>query len=243
MRAILIFFCLCSPALAIVPPEYDDPIDPWQSAIEFGWMYDRSNKTTNTLNSLLEIDYDAEQAFSGRAVYNFDYASDDGQAYTRKGRLQLQGDYSLSKSSYLFIRTDLKKYKYATFARENTYTSGYGHEFIDKRWQKFSLEFGPGYRSAYPQKNLPDQSNKEEGIIRNVLKYQQFFNNSMRFYIDTSLEIGLKNTVSIVEAKLENKIMHDLSLVFNVSNTHTKNVPDGGVHNEISNKVNIRYLF
>ncbi|MCE0557130.1 MULTISPECIES: DUF481 domain-containing protein [unclassified Motilimonas] len=243
MRALFVLFFCSFSSLAIVPPEYDDPIEPWQSSIEFGWMYDKGNKTTHALNSVLIIDYDADSDLTGHIEYNFDYASDDGVPYTKRGRIQLQGDYALSDEDYIFLRVDLKKHKFASFAKEQTYSSGYGKTFLDENEHKLSLEIGPGYRYSEPQKTLQDQTKKKEGIVRSVIKYQRSFTESIKFYLDTSLETGNKNTISNIDAKLENKILNDLSLVFSFSNTYTKNVPVGAVNNEFTNKINVRYLF
>ncbi len=243
MRALLLVSLCCTAAHAIVPPEYQDPIEPWQSSIEFGWNFDKSNKTTRALNSALIVDYDAEQAFTGHMEYSFDYASDDGEPFTQKSRLQLQGDYGFNNQDYVFARTDLKRHKFASYAKEFTYSAGYGRTFVDRKKQKLSLEIGPGYRYAKPQENATDTLRKEEGIVRSVVKFQHFFTNRLKFYVDASIETGSKNTVTLFDSKLENKILNDLSLVFNFSHSYTKNVPEGAVKEELSNKINIRYLF
>lgn len=243
MRALLLASFCFTTAHAIVPPEYQDPLEPWQSSIEFGWNLDKSNKTTQALNSVLIVDYDADEAFNGHLEYSFDYASDDGEAFIQKSRLQLQGDYAFSKQDYAFVRTDLKRHKFASYAKEFTYTTGYGRTFIDKKRQKLSFEIGPGFRYAKPQENATDTVRKEEAIVRSVLKFQHFFTDRLKFYIDASVETGNKNTVTLFDSKLENKIVNDLSLVFNFSHSYTKHVPDGAVKEELSNKINIRYLF
>ncbi|MCE2570681.1 DUF481 domain-containing protein [Motilimonas eburnea] len=243
MRALLFASLCCTSAHAIVPPEYQDPIEPWQSSIEFGWNYDKSNKTTSALNSVLAIEYDADQALSGFIKYSFDYASSDKEPFTRKSRTQFQADYAFAKKDYAFIRTDLKRHKYASFAKEFTYSTGYGRTFIDQKKQRLSIEVGPGYRYAKPQEDSSDNERIEEGIIRSVMKFRHSFHDKLTFYLDTSLETGQKNTISLIDAKFENKILDDLSLVLNFSHSYTQNVPKDTENHEFSNKVNLRYLF
>lgn len=242
LRYLLILALWPSGALAIVPPEYEDPEEPWTAGIEFGWMYDKGNKTSRSLNTTLEIEYEIKDKYKGYFEYNFDFASDDDVETTKKDRFQLQGDYNFNDENYVFARADIKSDEFGSFAEEKTYSTGYGHIFLDEKKHKLNLEIGPGFRQSKPQQGNFDDPAVDEAIIRSVVKYQRFFTEHLKFYADSSLEIGDKNSISVTNLKLEQKLFGDLFLVFDLQYTYRDKVPTDTVRNEFVNKFNLKYL-
>ncbi len=240
----LLMLGLISPqTLAIVPPEYKESEDPLDGSIEFGFMYDKGNKLTRSINGRLVLKYEKKDHYKGHFEYSAEHSEDDGETTIRKDRLQLQGNYSFNKKHYLFTRADLTSNDFASFKKEQTFSGGYGHKFVDEKKQKFSVEIGPGYRFSQPQPTSEDSENIREAILRGNLKYEQTFAEHLKFYADASNETGEKNSVSTVNIKLENKLFYELFLVLEFEYKNTKNVPIGTVNDEVTSKLNLKYAF
>ena len=102
------------PAQAIVPPDYkDSPDKPWSGRIGFGYHFNKNNKTTTSIDTKAEIDYEGE-TIDHSLIFSTLYTEDDFEPTNNKLRLEFQTDRDLANDHYMFFRADLENNQYGS---------------------------------------------------------------------------------------------------------------------------------
>jgi putative salt-induced outer membrane protein len=217
-------------------------IDRFSGSIEFGFSYEQDNQVTRAINGRLILDYDEPDTYHINSDLDFEFEDEDHQKTTEKLRWQLQSDYNLSPSNFIFARSDISRSRFASYEQEDIFTLGYGNIFFNNKTHKFNIEVGPGYRLAKPNVGKNAVS-VDEFIVRTRLNYERVLSESLQVLVDTTLEAGLENSVYNLSFKAQNRIYQELYLIFNFDFKYNQNVPIDTVNDEISTGLSLLYAF
>ena len=211
-------------------------------AVEFGFNYERDNHRTQSIYTRLILNYKYNDIYSINNDLNIQVESEDDEISTEQYRWQLQGDYFLNTRNILFLRTDLRRSKFASYDQEDVYTMGYGHTLFNTSKHLFKIEMGPGYRMAVPNVG-EDAVSIDEFIVRTRLNYERVISESLQVKMDTVLELGRANNTYSLSFVAQNKVYRELYLNFDVDYKYTQNVPIDTHNKEISTGIKLMYAF
>ncbi|WP_051201967.1 DUF481 domain-containing protein [Ferrimonas senticii] len=245
MRALLCSTLLVSaPALAIVPPNYSEPEEPFAAEVEFGMQYTSGNSDSNSFNSRVKMVYDGDNARHETGLRGY-FASDDESTSAEQYQALYQLDYKLENDRYVFGRSELKWDRFGSYTDQHTFSSGYGWTQYETSSTELTLELGGGYR--YNRANLEEGSDEEpstsEGIFRAAAKFEHQLHEYTTFTADATVESGNVNTVADLKLAYRNHFWADLALKFGVDISYTDNVPDGTKNTDVISTVNLLYSF
>ncbi len=216
--------------------------DRFSGAVEFGFKYEQDNQITQNLRGRLILDYNEVDQYNINSDIEFKSESEDSEETAQKLRWQLQGNYNLDPMNLVFVRSDIKRSKFASYEQEDIFTVGYGHIFFNENNHKFNTEFGPGYKFAEPNAD-EDAVSINEFILRTRLNYERIVSESLQVSLQGVFEVGHSNSVYGVEFKAQNRIYQQLYLIFDVDYKYNQNVPENTENKEVSTGFNIQYAF
>ena len=216
--------------------------DRFTGAVEFGFKYEQDNQITQNLRGRLILDYDEVDQYNINSDIEFKSESEDSEETAQKLRWQLQGNYNLDPMNLVFVRSDIKRSKFASYEQEDIFTVGYGHIFFNENNHKFNTEFGPGYKFAEPNAD-EDAVSINEFILRTRLNYERIVSESLQVSLQGVFEVGHSNSVYGVEFKAQNRIYQQLYLIFDVDYKYNQNVPEDTENKEVSTGFNLQYAF
>ncbi|WP_298442074.1 DUF481 domain-containing protein [uncultured Ferrimonas sp.] len=245
MRALIIpTLLLCTPAWALVPPNYNEPKRKLSSEIELGMQYTSGNSETSNFNSRIKAVYDGDGARHEVGLRGY-FASDDGDSSAEQYQALYQLDYKLPATQYIFGRGEFKWDRFGSFSRQHTLSSGYGRTPYETKDSKLSLEAGLGYRYNYA--NLDDDSlddpSSDEGIFRIASKWRHQLQEYTVVTADASVETGNLNTVAELKLAYRNQFWADLALKFGIDFSYTDDVPEDSKNTDVISTVNLLYSF
>lgn len=231
--------------MALVPPNYTEPEDPFNAEIELGMQYTSGNTDSSNFNSRSKLNYDVSK-YHHETVLKAYFASDSKDTTAEQYAVQYQLDYDLRGSKYIYGRGELNWDRFGSFTQKQSYSFGYGYSPIDRRHTKLSLEVGAGYR--YNKPNTDDsteesQSAKDEGIVRMASKFEQRLHEYTTFNLDGAVESGNRNTIATLKASLRNHLWANLALKIGIDVEYTDKVPESTEQTDIISTVNLLYKF
>ncbi|WP_345332088.1 DUF481 domain-containing protein [Ferrimonas pelagia] len=242
----LLFLMFSLPALALVPPNYKDPVNRFTAELELGMQYNSGNTNSANFNTRSKLIYDGDNAKHEGNLRGF-FASDNNSTTAEQYQLQYQLDYKLEGSHYLYGRTELLIDRFGSYERQNTISGGYGFTPLDKKQTKLSLEGGLGYR--YNRANLSNstdpaqRASEEEAIVRLASKLEHRMQEYTTFNADTTLETGNNNTIANINLSYRNQLWADLALKIGMDIKYTDKVPEGTENTDVISTINLLYTF
>ena len=216
--------------------------DNFSGLTEFGFSYEKDNKTKQGLEGRLMLDYTKKEKYRLNSDFEFEFEDEDDVETKNKSRWQFQADYNLDPISTVFGRADLNNSRHSSYNKEYTFAIGYGHTLIDNKSHFLLAEIGPAYRSAKPNSGKTVVT-VNEALVRLRVQYNYIFTDNLEFKFDSTTEIGNENNIytSIIQA--QNKIYRELYLVFEFEYKYTENVPDDTVNDEYTSGLKLLYAF
>ncbi|GLP95729.1 DUF481 domain-containing protein [Paraferrimonas sedimenticola] len=233
-----------SPAWAIVPPEYQDPSNPFSAEVEMGLQLTTGNTVANSFNGRTKVIYDtlnAKQEGNFRAYF----ASDSEKITAQQYQLQFQSDRKFADGDYLYGRGDLTWDEFGSFTRQYIFSTGYGFDVLQNSRSKLSFEAGPGYRLSLPQvsADVPKPEDEREVIARGAAKFEHKLQEYTTFNADLVSEVGEKNTVTTLDLSYKNLFFKDWALKVGLFIKHNRVVPEGSKNTDTITTVNLLYTF
>nr|QXF14420.1 hypothetical protein BCCFPMHH_00023 [uncultured bacterium] len=219
-----------------------EEVQPFSGAIEFGFNYEQDNQETKGLHGRLLLDYDVVDKYNLNSDLEFEFETEDKVSSTEKYRWQLQADYHLDPSNIVFVRSDLQRSKYASYEREDTFTTGYGRIFFNENNHKLNTEIGPGYKFAQPNAG-EDEVSYNEFIVRTRVNYERVLSETLQFAVEGVVELGKANSIFSTEFRSQKRIYQQLYLVFSLNYKYNQNVPVDTEHDEVSAGFKVMYAF
>jgi len=216
--------------------------DNFSGSVEFGFSYKQDNKVTRAVNGRLILDYEALSEYKINSNFKFEKAGENRQKSIDKYRWELQGDYHLDPNNLVFARSDINRSQFASYEKEDTYTTGYGRILFAEEKHTFNIELGPGYRIVVPNDNATGLA-VDEFIIHTRLNYERVISESLQMVVNTSWGIGRENSIYVVNFTAQNKIYRELYLIFDFEYKYTQNVPVSTLNEEISTSTRLLYAF
>lgn len=216
--------------------------DNFSGLTEFGYNFEKDNKTTRGLEGRLMLDYTKHEAYKINSDFEFEFEDEDDVETTNKSRWQLQSDYNLTPISTVFARADLNTSRYSSYNKEHIYSVGYGRILIDNKSHHLLAEAGPGYRSAEPNSGK-NAVTVHEPIGRLRFQYSFIATKNLELKFDSVTEIGNENNIYTSILQAQNKIYRELYLVFEFEYKYTENVPVDTVNEEYTSGLKLLYAF
>lgn len=214
----------------------------FSGAVEFGFNYEQENEITKSAEGRLILDYNVVEQYNINSDIKFEFEDDEDDETEKEWRWQLQGNYNLDPVNLVFLRSDIQRSQSASYEKEDTYTTGYGHIFFNQNNHKFNTEFGPGYKLAVPNDG-EDEVSINEFIVRTRLNYERIVTESLQVTLEGVFELGHKNSVYEGQFKAQNRIYQELYLIFDINYKYNQNVPDETENDELSTGFNLQYAF
>jgi putative salt-induced outer membrane protein YdiY len=214
----------------------------FSGAVEFGFNYEQDDELTKSAEGRLILDYNVVDQYNINSDIKFEFEDEEDDETENDWRWQLQGNYNLDPVNLVFLRSDIQRSQSDSYAKEDTYTTGYGHIFFNENNHKFNTEFGPGYKIAEPNDG-EDEVSYNEFIVRTKLNYERIVTKNLQVTLASVFEFGHKNSINEVEFKAQNRIYQELYLIFDINYKYTQNVPDDSENDELSTGFNLQYAF
>lgn len=234
----------CSPAaLALVPPDYQEPPSDFTAEIEAGFQLNTGNTESSSFNGRTKLVYDTDSTRQEATIKGY-FAADDEKTTSEKYDLQLQSSYKFY-SGYVFGRGDFTWDKFGSYTRVSTISGGYGFDPISNSSTKLSLEVGPGYRYNLPisTDNIPNPEANKDVILRTAAKFEQKLQEYTSLNADLTSEVGEDNNTLTLDMSYKNTLFQDWAFKIGVNIKYTQVVPEGSKQTDTITTFNLLYTF
>lgn len=230
-------------ALAIVPPDYQEPIEPFNAEIEAGFQLNTGNTEATSFNGRSRLIYKAGKAKQDVTLKAY-FASDSEKTTSEKYDLQFQSNYKIN-GGYIFGRGDFTWDKFGSYTQIITFSSGYGFDAIKNNDTKLSLEIGPGYRYNLPIDNDPvsDPIADTDIIIRTAAKLTQKLQEYTTLNADLTAETGESNNTIALDVGYKNTLFQDWAFKVGFNIKYTEIVPENTKQTDTTTTFNLLYTF
>ncbi|MBV7316179.1 YdiY family protein [Shewanella sp. NIFS-20-20] len=243
-KLLLVLPIFSAPALALVPPDYQEPPSDFTAEIEAGFQLNTGNTESSSFNGRTKLVYDTINAKQIATVKAY-FSSDSNTTTAEKYDFQFQSNYKLN-GGYVFGRGDFTWDKFGSYTEIITISSGYGFDAIKLRNTKLSLEVGPGYRY-----NLPFVADTSQGqaiaerdfILRTAAKFEQKFHEYSSMGADLTAEVGENNNTLALDMGYKNTMFQDWAFKVGVNVKYTEVVPEGTKQTDTITTFNLLYTF
>lgn len=235
-------FCFSFSALALVPPDYQEPPSDFTAEVEAGLQLNTGNTESSSFNGRTQLIYDTKQT-KQEATLKAYFASEKSQTTSEKYELQLQSNYKLTKG-YIYGRGDFTWDQFGSYTQISTISSGYGFNAINSDKTKLSLEVGPGYRFNQPAESVvePNPDAEKEIILRTAAKFSQKLQEYSSLNADLTAEMGENNTLTL-DMNYKNLVFQDWAFKIGVNIKYTEIVPEGSQQIDTITTFNLLYTF
>lgn len=250
-RAISILF-LTFPlsALALVPPDYQEPPSDFTAEIEAGFQLNTGNTESSSFNGRTKLVYDTNKTKQEGTIKAY-FAADDEKTTSEKYDLQIQSSYKLDGDTryfgggYVFGRGDFTLDRYGSYTQISTVSTGYGFDAISDHSTKLSLEVGPGYRYNMPIETEaePDPQANRDIILRTAIKFEQKLQEYTSLNADLTAEAGEDNSTLTLDMNYKNTLFQDWAFKIGVNVKYTDVVPEGTKQTDTITTFNLLYTF
>lgn len=230
-------------ALALVPPNYQEPPGNLSAEIEAGFQLNTGNTESTSFNGRTKLIYDTKKATQEGTIKAY-FASNSEKTLSEKYDLQLQSNYKFD-NDYLFGRGDFSWDQFGSFTRVFTFSSGYGFDAIHNDVTKLRLEIGPGYRYNLPANNddIDHPIEHKEFIIRTAAKYEQKIHEYTSLSADLTTESGESNNIITLEMAYKNTIFQNWAFKIGFNIKYTEIVPENTKQTDTTTMFNLLYTF
>ena len=239
----IFLFSLSFPALALVPPDYQEPPSDFTAEIEAGLQLNTGNTESSSFNGRTQLIYDTQQT-KQEATLKAYFASEKSKTTSEKYELQLQSNYKLTKG-YIFGRGDFTWDQFGSYTQISTISSGYGFNAISSYKTKLSLEIGPGYRYNLPAESvdIPNPDAEKDVILRTAAKFSQKLQEYSSLNADLTAEMGENNNTLTLDMNYKNLVFQDWAFKIGMNIKYTEVVPEGSQQTDTITTFNLLYTF
>lgn len=234
--------CFSFPALALVPPDYQEPPSDFTAEIEAGLQLNTGNTESSSFNGRTQLVYDGVST-KQEATFKAYFASEKTQTTSEKYEVQLQSNYKLDRG-YIFGRGDLTWDQFGSYTQIFTVSSGYGFNAIASRKANLNLEIGPGYRYNLPAQSVefPDPDAEKDIILRTAAKFSLKLQEYTSLNTDVIAEVGENNTLTL-DMSYKNLVFQDWAFKIGMNVKYTEIVPEGSKQTDTVTTFNLLYTF
>lgn len=198
----------------------DTPAVKWEASAELGFIMNRGNTDTDSLNAKLRVE-NIRQKWRHKAEAKVLHASDQGVATAESYEVVGRSEYLLDDNDFLFGSLRYEDDIFAGYDRRTTEVVGYGHQYLKRPDMRLKGEFGAGGRQT---KNTDDTSSSE-GIVRVGLDYKWDITKTSSFTQVVFVEHGNLNTYSESVTEMTVKINASLAMKVGVTVKHNSDPP------------------
>ena len=188
----------------------ETPASQWDGAAELGFIMNRGNTDSDTLNAQLRVE-NTRRKWRHRAEAKVLRISEDDTTTAESYEVSGRSDYLLDDNDYLFGSLRYESDEFAGYDRRTTEVVGYGHQFLKREDMHLKGEFGVGGR----QTEFIDGSDDDESIARIGLDYKWQISKTSSFSEVIYVEHGSNNTytesVTALTAKINNSLAMKVS--------------------------------
>ncbi|MGL4474031.1 MAG: DUF481 domain-containing protein [Shewanella sp.] len=243
-KTLLALGLFSSNALALVPPDYQEPPSDFTAEVEAGFQLNTGNTESASFNGRTKLEYDTVNT-TQTAVFKSYFSSENEVTKSEKYDLQLQSNYKLD-GGYVFGRGDFTWDEFGSYTKIVTVSTGYGFDAVDLRNTKLSLEIGPGYRYNVPF--AVDSSDGEvlaerDYILRTAAKFEQRFHEYSSMAADLTAETGENNNTLTLDMGYKNTMFQDWAFKIGINVKYTERVPEGTKPTDTITTFNLLYTF
>ncbi len=241
--SLLTLTSLATPAMALVPPDYQEPPSDFKAEVETGFQLNTGNTESTSFNGRTKLVYDTSNARQEGTLKAY-FASDSEKTTSEKYDLQLQSNYKLN-GGYVYGRGDFTWDQFGSYTEIFTVSSGYGFDAISDDDTKLSLEVGPGYRYNLPQENdeQPDPIAEKDLILRLAAKFEQRIHEYTSLTADITTEVGDNNNTVSLDMSYKNTIFLNWAFKVGFNIKYTEIVPVGTKQTDTISTFNLLYTF
>lgn len=210
----------------------------WDGAAELGFIMNRGNTETESLNAKLRIE-NSRPKWRHRAELKVLQASEHDTTTAESYELAGRSEYLLDKNDYLFGSLRYQDDRFAGYDRRTTEVLGYGHQFLKRSDMHLKGEFGVGGR----QTKYTDGTTDEEGIVRIGLDYKWNISKTSSFGEVVYVEHGDNNTYTESVTELTAKINNSLAMKVGYTVKHNSDPQPGFKKTDTQTTVTLVYDF
>ncbi len=207
-------------------------LSPWKNQVEFGYQASQGNDNSQALNSSIESSYTSgSHRHTGNIEYYF--SEDEGQVKKDQFILNLQSDYKISRSYYLYANFSGLHSKYSAYFDDYALSAGFGYQFSNSEKLLLELELGPGFRYQNPNIDeindddliLPEEVN--EPVFRTNINTAWKTTKNLVLAGEITVLSGHSNTSVDSEISATNNITEDIALKISQTRMYLNRVPSG----------------
>ncbi|MGS0680436.1 DUF481 domain-containing protein [Shewanella sp. 125m-7] len=230
-------------AIALVPPDYQEPPSDLTAEIEAGFQLNTGNTESSSFNGRTKLVYDTNTTRQEGTVKAY-FAADDEKTTAEKYDLQLQSNYKVN-GGYFFGRGDFTWDQFGSYTRIATVSGGYGFDTISTSKTKLSLEIGPGYRYNLPiaTDDAPNPEASKDIILRTAAKFEMKLQEYTSLNADLIAETGEDNNTLTLDLGYKNTLFQDWAFKIGVNVKYTQVVPEGSKQTDTITVFNLLYTF
>ncbi|MGI2260521.1 DUF481 domain-containing protein [Shewanella sp. GXUN23E] len=234
---------VATPAMALVPPDYQEPPSDFKAEVETGFQLNTGNTESTSFNGRTKLVYDTSNARQEGTLKAY-FASDSEKTTAEKYDLQLQSNYKLN-GSYIYGRGDFTWDQFGSYTEIFTVSSGYGFDAIKDSDTRLSLEVGPGYRYNLPQEESEQTSAiaEKDLILRLAAKFEQRIHEYTSLTADVTSEVGENNNTLSLDMAYKNTIFLNWAFKVGFNIKYTEVVPLGSKQTDTVSTFNLLYTF
>jgi putative salt-induced outer membrane protein len=227
--------------------------DGWSGTGELGLAVARGNAESENLNGKLNFlneDGQWKHRFflaalraKGQVTGDFD---GDGIPETRsqltanRYELGASSAYKFSQRASWVASLRYENDDFAAYAWQQTFSIGFGYQFIDSERTQLSTEIGPGLRRA---KDAASGRTESDGIVRGVLDFKHSLTDNTSLVNAFLLEAGDDNTFAQNDLGLMVSMNSRLALKLGLQARHNTEVAPGRKKTDTLSTVNLVYNF
>ncbi|WP_394147630.1 YdiY family protein [Shewanella atlantica] len=245
-----LFLTLPMSALALVPPDYQEPPSDFTAEVEAGFQLNTGNTDSTSFNGRTKLVYDTKKMKQEGTVKAY-FAADDEKTTSEKYDIQIQSSYKLDNDTaylgggYVFGRGDFTIDRFGSYTQISTVSTGYGFDAISDHSTKLSLEVGPGYRYNMPIETdaEPDPEANRDVILRTAIKFEQKLQEYTSLNADLTAEAGEDNSTLTLDMNYKNTLFQDWAFKIGVNVKYTDVVPEGTKQTDTITTFNLLYTF
>ncbi len=186
------------------------PTSQWGGAAELGFIMNRGNTDSDSLNAQLRVE-NTRQQWRHRAEAKVLRITEEDTTTAESYEVSGRSDYLLDDNDYLFGSLRYESDEFAGYDRRTTEVVGYGHQFLKRESMHLKGELGAGGR----QTKFVDGSDDNESIVRVGLDYKWQISKTSSFSEVVYVEHGSNNTytesVTALTAKINNSLAMKVS--------------------------------
>lgn len=227
-------------ALLPVVTHAEDRDDPYQAAVEFGYV----GTTGNTENTTLNLKYDGSyrvKKWTHNMLLQAYMATTSGETTGERYLGVYQPRYTLSPRSYLFGFFRYSDDRFSGYKYQASETVGYGRKFLTGPKHFFEGEAGAGARQQ--EESVDPYAYNGEPVVQLNGRYEYVLSKSSSFTQTLAIVGGESNTEIASLTGLKVMINKSLAVALGLDVKYNSDVPADKKNTDTKTTANIVYSF